>query len=63
MTIRLGRNTIKLVKRARYTYVLPRRYRSKGSVVVRITASGGAFTEAETFSFLVNRGKVTPSRA
>jgi len=63
LSIRLGSKTVKLVKRARSTYVLPRKYRGAGRVVLRITASGGTFAPAETVTFVVTRGRITSTRA
>ncbi len=62
LSIRLGSRTVKLVRRARYTYVLPRKYRRAGKVVLRITASSGSFVRAETVTFVVRLGRITSSR-
>jgi len=63
LSIRLGSRTVTLVKRSGITYVLPRRYRRAGRVVLRITASSGSFVRAETVTFVVRRGRITSGRA
>ena len=63
LSIRLGAKTVKLVKRARYTYVLPRRYRRAGRVVVRVTAGGEGFARAATITLVIRRGNITSAWA
>lgn len=62
LSIRIGGRTVRVTRGARATYVLPRRYRRAGRVVLRVTASGGRLKRAETVTFVVRGGRITVLR-